>query len=1200
MNNTLHLLLVDDNSNDRELVMHELRQQFPEVQVEQAASAEELAQVLEKSSCEIVIVDYQLVWTNGLTVLQAAKARWPDCAVIMFTGSGNEEVAVEAMKAGLDDYIVKSPKHFGRLLATVRSNLEQIRQRRALKETQISYLKLFEAVPIGLYRMNLKGQFLDANSALVQILGYPDRLALLAVNEAELYVNAEDHRRWQDLMERYGVVRNFETRLRRREGATLWVRNSARAIRNEAGQIAYYDGSLMDLTERRKVEERQKALTTGLRAVVASADELINCPDVDTVFRRAVELGREKLGLERCAIFLDEGDYFLGTYGTDRQGRTSDEHAQRFPKNETWQAQLQSLGPQADPWAVVREMRRAWDGEKTVELEEGWIAFAPIRSAQRLLGIFINDAAISGAALDPVKQEVMAVFCSLLGNIVERKRAEADLAQERNLLRTLIDHLPDNIFVKDTHSRMILDNAAHRSLLGAERLEAVVGKTDFDFFGPELATQYFTDEQAILQSGQPLINREEPTVDSTGKPHWLLTTKVPLQDVQGKIIGLVGINREITERKHAEQALERSLSLLQATLESTADGLLVVDDKGKIISFNHKFVEMWRLPETIIAARDDNQALDFVLSQLKEPEVFLAGVRSLYAQPDSESYDVLEFKDERIFERYSQPQRIGGKSVGRVWSFRDITQRKQHEREQAAIVTMAAALRTAMTQAEMLPIILDHVLNLLQADSALLAMRDPATGDTVIELGRGAGAKLTGQRLLSGEGVSAQVLATGQAYWNNDAQNDPAFKPAEQLQELPAIACVPLITQGQALGALWIGRKTEIAAGEVRLLTAIGDIAASAIYRATLYDQTEQRLQRLAALRDIDKAITASLDLRVTLNILLDQVTTQLRVEAASVLLLQPHSQMLEYAAGRGFWQSTITQTQIYLGEGPTGQAALERRLISIPDLRQVSKQFGRAKFLASEMFVAYYALPLIAKGLVVGVLEIFHRSPLDPDPEWVDFLEALGGEAAIAIENTRLFDDLQRSNVELSLAYDLTLEGWSHALDLRDKETEGHTQRVTEMTVRLARALGLSEVELVHIRRGALLHDIGKMGIPDSVLLKPGPLTDEEWEVMRRHPVYAYEMLAPITYLTPALDIPYCHHEKWDGTGYPRGLKGETIPLAARLFAVVDVWDALNSNRPYRPAWPKEKVREHIQSLSGTHFEPRVVETFLNLIAER
>jgi PAS domain S-box-containing protein/putative nucleotidyltransferase with HDIG domain len=198
--------------------------------------------------------------------------------------------------------------------------------------------------------------------------------------------------------------------------------------------------------------------------------------------------------------------------------------------------------------------------------------------------------------------------------------------------------------------------------------------------------------------------------------------------------------------------------------------------------------------------------------------------------------------------------------------------------------------------------------------------------------------------------------------------------------------------------------------------------------------------------------------------------------------------------------------------------------------------------------------------------------------------------------ERKRAELDLQRAHRDLAEAYEATIEGWSRVLDLRDKETEGHTQRVTEMTTRLARALGVSEEEILHLRRGALLHDIGKMAIPDQILQKPGPLDEGEWKEMRRHPEYAYQMLYPIAYLRPALDIPYCHHEHWDGSGYPRGLIGEQIPLSARIFAIVDVWDALLSNRPYRKGCTEESVLEYIKKHAGVYFDPRLVQAFLDL----
>jgi PAS domain S-box-containing protein/putative nucleotidyltransferase with HDIG domain len=362
----------------------------------------------------------------------------------------------------------------------------------------------------------------------------------------------------------------------------------------------------------------------------------------------------------------------------------------------------------------------------------------------------------------------------------------------------------------------------------------------------------------------------------------------------------------------------------------------------------------------------------------------------------------------------------------------------------------------------------------------------------------------------------------------------------------------------------------------------------------------QRQVQRFEALRKIDIAITASLDQRVTLDILLDQVTTHLEVDAADVLIYNPGSRLLEFAAGRGFHTLALQHTRLRLGEGYAGHAALERRSIQVYNLIESLGDLGRAADIQDEMFYSYFCVPLIAKGQVKGILEVFHRTPLKPDAEWLDFLEALAGQAAIAVDNATLFNELQRSNLELSLAYDATLEGWSRALELRDQETEGHTKRVTELTLRLAQAMHITSVDALHIRRGALLHDIGKMGIPDSILRKPGPLTGEEWEIMRKHPVYAYQWLSPITSLRPALDIPYCHHEKWDGSGYPRALKGEQIPLTARVFAVADVWESLNSARVFRPEpWPKDKALAYMVEQSGKHFDPEVITVFLNMLDE-
>jgi putative nucleotidyltransferase with HDIG domain len=409
-------------------------------------------------------------------------------------------------------------------------------------------------------------------------------------------------------------------------------------------------------------------------------------------------------------------------------------------------------------------------------------------------------------------------------------------------------------------------------------------------------------------------------------------------------------------------------------------------------------------------------------------------------------------------------------------------------------------------------------------------------------------------------------------------------------------AYVPLHTEESIVGVLCIHVRLprELTMGEIRILNALAEIGGNSIHRMHLHEQTVKQLERLAALRSIDLAISSVFDLQVTLTIVLNEVMKQLQVDAACVLLTHPDTSRLEYVVGQGFYTRNIESTSLRIGESTAGRAVTERRIVAVPNLSDMEGKFRRAQLLADEDFVSYYAVPLITKGEVKGVLEIFHRSRLTPDHEWLDFLETLGGQTAIAIENSMLFEDLQRSNFELAMAYDATIEGWSRALDLRDRETEGHTQRVTDMTLKLARKIGLSEERLVLIKRGALLHDIGKMGVPDTILHKPEELTAEELQIMRQHPQLAYDMLEPIAYLRDALNIPYYHHEKWDGTGYPRGLAGTQIPLEARLFTIVDVWDAITTDRPYRKGWSRKKALDYIREQSGIYFDPQLVEMFL------
>jgi putative nucleotidyltransferase with HDIG domain len=353
--------------------------------------------------------------------------------------------------------------------------------------------------------------------------------------------------------------------------------------------------------------------------------------------------------------------------------------------------------------------------------------------------------------------------------------------------------------------------------------------------------------------------------------------------------------------------------------------------------------------------------------------------------------------------------------------------------------------------------------------------------------------------------------------------------------------------------------------------------------------------KQVGALVGVGSAINSSLGLERVLELVMDTLIALMHAERGFLMLREPNGE-LKVRIARGIDNVSLGAEAFSISNTVVRRVA-ESGAPVLTTNAQDDPRFGEQYSVAAYHLLSILCAPLKIKDNLIGVIYvdnrahtgIFHNDDLA-------IISAFSNQAAVAIDNARLFDDLQASNEELEIAYQATLEGWVRALDLRDKETEGHTQRVTALTQRLARVMGVGEDDMIHITRGALLHDIGKMAIPDGILLKPGDLTPEEREMIQKHPIYAYEMLNPIKFLRPALDIPYCHHEKWDGSGYPRGLQGISIPFAARIFSVVDVWDALIYDRPYRRGLPPSNVKKMITEKSGSHFDPRVVEAFFAL----
>ena len=520
--------------------------------------------------------------------------------------------------------------------------------------------------------------------------------------------------------------------------------------------------------------------------------------------------------------------------------------------------------------------------------------------------------------------------------------------------------------------------------------------------------------------------------------------------------------------------------------------------------------------------------------------------------------------------------------------------------ELEAINHLSMALRTTKTPDEMLPILLDEISRSLHVDVSVVWLVDPHSDHIYKAIERGWIKNIPPNYQKTTEGIIGRVFTDEKAYRAKNIAEDPYIKTGrtDLIPDNWTGLWVPIRASHAITGVIGVMAEAprEFDESDLQILNIMAEMAGNAFHRARLHRRTEQQLKRLTALHNIDLSISAHAELHVTLQLLIEQTIKQLDVDAANILLTEKTTKSLKYFVGNGFKNLPVGLPPLHAGEGLPGKAIQQRKVLHTNDIKTESSPTRRL-WLAEEDFQCYYCIPLNAKGNILGVLEIFKRTHINTPSEWMDFFESLASQAAIAIDNHVLVEDLRQSNEDLARAYDTTLEGWGKALELRDKETQGHTLNVTDLTLKLARHIGIPDSDMLHIYRGALLHDIGKMGIPDNILHKPGPLTKDEWTIMRQHPQFAYNMLSSIPYLRPAIDIPYCHHERWDGTGYPRGLKGEDIPLAARIFSIVDVWDALLADRPYRDAWPQQVVINYIRNESGTRFDPDIVEIFLEMV---
>ncbi|WP_188972578.1 PAS domain S-box protein [Deinococcus aerolatus] len=756
-------------------------------------------------------------------------------------------------------------------------------------------------------------------------------------------------------------------------------------------------------------------------------------------------------------------------------------------------------------------------------------------------------------------------------DVTEAKQAQREQQISQESFAAVFQASPVAIFVTRQKDKHFLDvNTEFLRQSGYTR-EEVLGRSSQDL---GLWADQMDREVAwsMVDGHLPVHSREVLFLNKTGAEMRGVLSIIPIELADEAYV--IGFVRDVTEEKRAQQQLQASEARarhiaeeLQHTLDLSLDLIVSVDS-------DHRF-------STVSAA--SRQILGY------EPEEMIGHPIVDFIHPDDRGDTVKESQRVRdghttttYQNRYCHKD---GSLVWLEWSAvmlpangmvygvgRDITQRRIDEEDRAFLAAIVQASRNVI-----IGLSLGGMIRFWNPGAQALYgyTADEAIGQPVTFL------------------VPEEFHAREEAF----------FARVRQGQQVQPFEAWRITKAGQRILVLVTLAPILNAAGEVigvsRIAQDITALRTAEQEVQTLNKSLQQQLRQVNGLRTIDQSIAVGAELGVTLGLILDNVRDQLDMDVATILLLDPQRKTLRYTVTRGFYTAQLEASVLKLGVGLAGRVARTRKPLSVPDLATGEMPPAWRATFQEEGLTAYYGVPLISKGQVLGVLEVLCHESWPLSPEWLTTFETLTSQATIAIDNAWLFEKLEHSNLELRLAYDATIEGWARALDLRDKETEGHSRRVTEMTVELCQMLGFTPGQLIDVRRGALLHDMGKMGIPDAVLLKPGKLTDEEWVLMKKHPEYAVNLLSPIEFLRPALEIPQHHHEKWDGSGYPAGLAGEAIPLVARAFAVVDVYDALTSDRPYRKAWTREQTITHLQNSSGTHFDPEIVEVFIRMIGQ-
>jgi PAS domain S-box-containing protein len=787
------------------------------------------------------------------------------------------------------------------------------------------------------------------------------------------------------------------------------------------------------------------------------------------------------------------------------------------------------------------------------------------------------------AARDITRYKTLESGYRLLSRELEqrvRERTE-ELRHSAELYRTVVENQTEFIVRWKANGIRTFVNEAYCRYFGLTPEQALSSS-----FMPLIAEE---DRQAIeekiarLSSGAVVSETEtHRVIKPDGRVAWQEWTDQAIHNEMGQIVEFQSIGRDVTDREQAEEALRESEAIYRRAIE-VAGGVpyrqsypeeefhIIYDFIGEGISqiTGYKAEEF---SETLWDSLVQESQLVGDLTKYSWREA-VQRVRS-GASPIWQCEHRIRTRNGEtrwIYETAVELRDKEGKSHGSIGLFQDITARKQAEE--------------ALRQSE------ERFSKAFQSSPVIITISQINSG-ILLEVNE-AFEKVMGFSRDEVIGKTAAELRL----WANLADRVPIMQKFIENGELRNEELQFRTKQGEIITCNYSAELIELG-GEKCSLAIVEDITERKKAEARIL-----RLNRLyATISHINQTIVHARDKESLFREICRVATEHGQFRMAWIGLVDQAGDSVLPIIFMGDEQGYLANIQIrlsdrLLGRGPTGTAIREGRCIICQDIASDPRMLPWRERALQRGYRSSAAVPLREKGRVVGNLTVYAAELQGFDTEDEELLEQIGLDVSFALDSIDAEIRRERAEADLAEAYDTTLEGWAKALELRDKETEGHSRRVTAATVAVARAMGFHEPELIHVRRGSILHDIGKMGIPDYILRKNGPLTAEERAVVQKHPKTAYELLRPISYLEEALEIPYCHHEKWDGSGYPRGLKEEEIPLAARIFAVVDVWDALSSDRPYRSAWPREKVADYLVAESGKHFDPQVIKVFLQMM---